>query len=110
MAKVSKGRPPSRIVGSRAASSRGEGSRGEVWPETRVIVGGASPTTSDPTPVKSSRVEATHGSAAGGVGTAPRGAESARSSSIEGFTPEGLRELYRAILLPRIIEEKMLLL
>jgi len=29
---------------------------------------------------------------------------------IEGFTPEQLRNLYRSILLPRMIEEKMLLL
>src|SRR5262249_54357464 len=31
-------------------------------------------------------------------------------SPLEGFTPEKLRELHRALLLPRVIEEKMLLL
>lgn len=39
-----------------------------------------------------------------------RVASPAKSSPIEGFAPEDLRHLYRSLLLPRLIEEKMLVL
>jgi 2-oxoisovalerate dehydrogenase E1 component len=40
----------------------------------------------------------------------PRAASPEAKGLIEGFTPEELRRFYRAVLLPRMIEEKMLLL